>query len=327
MNPITLQIVVHGLVALVPGPAATSGPNHMTALLLDARQPPAHECIQAHHPMLQFRAASTAECGNAHCKVSGTTCMCDEHALAGKQISLELPPTTEPLTRTWGGSALPELPPSPKDAIDVSYFSGFPPMQPPVKLNPAFLQAQPPAKLLVRMDIPYADVAACALWGRVEDGAKNIHAMSLRALGSESAAGEPFRAIAQMAVATITIPDSEAAKKSVVVHLRSFDSPANVADTTITVQPGTKISIELSNDTPSPLKADAPCDDGVARHFALFYDLLDNPPTSWKSRPVPHLRFTHFRNAHDVANTTCDLAQLNPNDRPACPMLVVRGPH
>jgi hypothetical protein len=327
MNPITLQVVVHGLVALVPGPAATSGPNHMTALLLDARHPAAHECIQAHHPTLEFRAASTAECNKAGCKVSGTTCICDELALAGKQISLELPPTTDPLTRTWGGSAPPSLPQNRTEAINVGYLSNFPQMQPPVKLNSAFLKAQPPANLLVRMDIPFADVAACALWGRVDDGAKNIHAMSVRTLGSESAANEPSRAIAQMAIATITIPDSEAAKKSVVVHLRSFDSPANVADTTITVQPGKGYRIDLSNDTPAPLKTDAPCDDGVARHFALFYDLLDNPPKLWKDRPVPHLKFTYFRDGSGVANPACDLADLNPNDRPACPMLVVGGPH
>ena len=326
MNPITLQIVVHGLVALVPGQPATSGPNHMTALLLDARHPAAHECIQAHHPMLEFRAASTAECSNAGCKVSGDTCMCDEQALAGKQISLDLPTTTDPLTRTWGGTAPSSLPQNSNEAINVGYLSNFPQMQPPRKLNPAFLLAQPPANLLVRMDIPFADVAACALWGRVDDGVKNVHSMSVRTLGSESVAGEPNRAIAQMMVTTLTIPDSAAAKKQVVVHLRAFDSPANVPDTTITVQPGDGYRIDLSNDTPAPLKADAPCDDGVARHFALFYDLLENPPQRWKDRPVPHMKFTHYQ-AAGVTNKACILGELNPNDRPACPMVVVDGPH
>jgi hypothetical protein len=83
--------------------------------------------------------------------------------------------------------------------------------------------------------------------------------------------------------------------------------------------------VNLSNE-PDELDRGDPCDDGIARHFAHFYDLAENPP-DWDRRQVPHVRFTQgmrisgfdpdpaTAEAEECKNLTFTLM-----DRPICPM-------
>ncbi|HYL71553.1 MAG TPA: hypothetical protein VEY89_09680, partial [Candidatus Dormibacteraeota bacterium] len=189
MSTLPLQIVLHGLVALVP--VDNGGQvNHMTALLLDGRNPPAHDCVTAHQPSLRFRVAPIAACqAVTGCSVNGNICTCNDTALAGNQISLEIQPAPSlPLVSLDKAPPHP-LPASKQEAVSFGYVVNM--AQPPFSLqvDQKYLAQIPPGNLLARMDVPFTTVIACNLFGRVDDGRHNAHTMSMRTIGSLSTSG------------------------------------------------------------------------------------------------------------------------------------------
>ena len=92
MSTIPVQIILHGLIALVPVEGAVP-PNHMTALLVDARELPSEAtpsekfCFAPHVPEVIFPL--TDKCPReAGCQIrsSGTLCACK---LTNQEIRIE----------------------------------------------------------------------------------------------------------------------------------------------------------------------------------------------------------------------------------------------
>jgi hypothetical protein len=124
-----------------------------------------------------------------------------------------------------------------------------------------------------------------------------------------------------MVVARLTIPDAAAGQQSVTLHLRDF---GGAGDHAFLLLPGSQgYRVDLANDT-DPLDPDDPCDDGVARHFAHYQDLAENPPL-WTNRLLPHVKFTVWKprgsvTPQDPSQDPCSLPSFHLNDRPACPL-------
>jgi hypothetical protein len=324
MSTLPLQIVLHGLIALVP--IDSSGQtNEMAALLLDGRTPPPHECITPHHPLLKFRVAPLAACRAVPgCSVNGLFCECGEGALAGRQITLAIEPSPVPPLQSLPKSPANSLPSTKTEAVQFGYVANLAQVISGFQLEPSFLDPKsPPASLFARMDVPFDSLLACRLYSLIDDGKKNAHSMSFRKLGTTSALGEAHQALAQMVIAHLDVPDpGGSGPQTVTIHLTNFDG---TDDRAIPVDPTVDgFRIDLTNETDHLMPGQA-CDDGIARHFALYYELAKTA-TPWDDRQVPHMKFTRFVNADDpndpnsVANPACVLPDLAVMDRPACPM-------
>jgi hypothetical protein len=312
MIAIPLTIVMHGLVALVPT-NAPGGAHHMTALMVEARMPPALQCLAPHHPQLVFDVANEQDCTNAGCMPSGFMCTCTD-VLAGKQITLEFQPTHSP---TGTLQVKPPATPFPTAATvtDFSYVANLTAKPYKATLDPRFLTDAPPAGLLARMEFDFDAVAACNLFGREDEGKSQVVSMTSRKLHARGRTGESNQALAQMVMATLDVPAAGASP--LVLRLHSFNNQPTEPDLTFTLRSGgANYRIDLSNDT-DPLPPDDPCDDGVARHFGLFYTLAANPPApaDWR---VPHAKV--FAGKVIPMPSTCMPPDFNPMDRPACPM-------
>ena len=323
MSSIPVTIVLHGLVALVPAIDVNNTSNHMTALLVDATQLSAHQCVAQHFPSLDFVPQTLADCVNAGCNLSGSTCSCTT-SLAGIDISLSVqPPPALPRQRLNKSPQHPlplDVAINPSEAIDFAYVANL--AQTPIgaTLNPSYLGTPPPGNLLARMAFDFESVAACALAAREDEGLANAHAMTFRALQARGSVNEPNQAMAQVVLARLTVPDAPPDQQSVTLRLHSF---SGATDRSIVLRPGAAeqgYKIELSNDIPPPgLSPDDPCDDGVARHFAYFYELALNPP-AWDARPVPHMKFTSSKPRRYLTSDACSVPDFFLMDRPACPM-------
>ncbi len=311
MSSIPVQILLHGLIALVSDPG---GANHMTALVLDERQPPAHECVAQHFPALSFFPVDGA-CFAAHC-TSDTKGMCTcTDSLAGKEISLEISPGLAPGSRALGKTPKHPLPIDTTEGGDFSYVANL--SQPPfnLTLDPRYLAATPPKLLLARWQFPFDSVTACSLAGRYDQGEFNAHSLSYRILGAPGSKDEVSQALAQTVLGQLAVP----AESTVTLHLADFGG-ANDHAMVLIARPDGYV-IDLSNEPVVP-PFDAPCDDGVGRHFALFSELALTPPL-WDNRPIPHVRPTQSKNRAAVAPATCPESKPIPKgtmDRPICPM-------
>jgi hypothetical protein len=171
--------------------------------------------------------------------------------------------------------------------------------------------------LLARMQIPFREVTACSLARREEGGELKVHAMGFRQLGVAGQPDEKTQAVAQMVVADLEVPDVPAGSQVVRLRLRDF---SGTDERVVELRPGIHgYLIELSNAGPE-LDRDAPCDDGVARHFALFYDLAENPPALEK-RLIPYVRLTQAQlTSTELKPPACDHPTFNASARPICPM-------
>lgn len=317
MNSVTLRVILHGLIALAQRTDGTNSLNLMTAMLVDARNPPIQECLAPHHPMLEV-TTSNLECLNAGCDPQ-FQCVCSGSALARKEISLQIDPPIPVAPSVLGSLPAHPIPSPANDAFEATHFGYVAPMsQAPLnlKLNPAFLGSSPPSPLLARMTFPFSRVTPCSLTKRHDDGIWNVHSMTFRPLGDESEPGMPHQAMAQAFLAEADIPLPNAGTPRVAVILRDLDDGGEKKMLLVPGDDG--YEIVLSNHTPK-LNADDPCDDGVGRHFRFFYDLALNPPP-FGERPVPHFRPTVFAPAEGLRPPQCQAQNLHPMERPVCPM-------
>lgn len=312
MNSIALRIALHGLIALVP--TTDNGANHMTALLVDARKPhDGMECSIDHHPKLTFLVAETRDCLQAGCKTSGKQCTCLEDALERKHVSLEFQPVPA-LAAQALSNALPAnvLPENRDEAGSFSYVANLSQAPFGLTLNPDYLTPDPPQNLLARMTVPFETATACALATREDAGEANVHAMSFRELHAPSRKEDVSQALAQKVILELTVPDGGEVK----LHISDFNG---TSDRVIKLLAGSKgYRIDFSNHPNEPLDRDDPCNDGVARHFAMFYDLAQNSTTA---KPLlPHVSFTRSRNEPNLRPQICDDPFFALMDRPVCPM-------
>ncbi len=325
MSVVNLQIVMHGLIALVPV-NSTDGVNHMTALLVDARQPPAamtepyRECFVEHLPQIEFPTESN-QCRSelTGCIHNGSLCTCP---LAGHEILIE--PGKEPVKQKLASEPPRHLPLDREASIDFGYLANLsylPDLPTPQKtLNREFLSSDPPRALVSRLTFPFDSLLPCDFSSRHEEGADNVHPLGFRPIRRVEQRGELSQAVAQQFVATVAL---DAAAAAPILRLRPF---AGGPERTFRLKqapppPGEEprpIRISLTNARPMFHHPDVPCDDGVARDFAFFFELVQDPPP-WDERPIPHLKYTVWKSAADIEPRACDDAKA-PMDRPICPM-------
>lgn len=322
MSSIALKIMLHGLIALVPN--KSTGADHMTALLLDARTPNDFECIAEHAPKLVVMVQDPGQCFKAGCKTNGNECTCGD-SLAGKDITLEIEPAPTPEGQPLSNDILLRLPDNSDEAGLYSNIANLSRSSFSMKLKSQYLDSGtptnlPPSNLLARMEFPFDRVTACSLAKREDGGVKNIQGVSFRSLHAEGQVGDTLQPLAQMAVADIKLSSNGTDAPKATLKIRGFgDDPANAISFVLMPKGVTPIyMIELSNDT-TPLRPDSLCDDGIGRHFAFYYDFAENPPT-WVERLIPHIRPAHSRSPEFLEPEACKDPTFTLMDRPMCPI-------
>lgn len=316
MSATTLTIVLQGLLALVPN-NEPGGTNQMTVLMLDGNHSHGIECMGVHNPKLVIRA-DNAKCVQAGCSAAGGLCIC-EQALTRKDLWLEIQPQPDPPRLELPKDPPRSIPRNRQEAAELGYVANLARHPFNLSLNQQYLLASPPQNLVSRLRFPFEAITACALAKRFDGGEAYVHALGFRLLGNEWEEGETSQAMAQRAVASVTIPDAGAAGPTVILHLKSLDG---AGENTIPLLPSGPHGyvIDFSNDTPA-LPVGHPCDDGIARHFAMFYELAQSPP-ALKDRLIPHVRLAQPKcaDALDLPAQVCDPPILHPLDRPICPL-------
>jgi hypothetical protein len=316
LSSIPIKVMLHGLIALIPS-VGNNGVNHMTALLLDAREePPMESCLSTHSPRLAFMVHDNdPKCFAAGCDLTGNDCVCTG-SLDKLEISLDVSPTPRPTSQDLTAGIPHGLPETRAEARNFSYVPNV--SRPPfgIELDPAYLTSSPPSNLFARMDFDFNSISACALFKREDAGIFNIHEVSFRKIHKEGAIGDTSQAIAQMVMARVDVPDGGGNPQKVVLNLK--DRTGQIVHSFELMPESDGYMIELTNAAVA-LRPDAPCDDGVGRHFALFYKFAKNPPIV-ADRLIPHLRPTRWIDSEGLTPDECRMPIFNPIDRPMCPM-------
>jgi hypothetical protein len=311
-----VHIILHGLIALVPATDSSGMANHMTALLVDARNRPAgfQDCFAPHQPSITVQTPSTAACVDAGCTPFGLHgCTC---SLIRKEVSLqaELPPEKAGVKQKIKPRPERRLPFNEGDALDFSYVANLSSMG--YQLNTELFDSIPPPVLIARMSFPFESVSACSLGTRRDEGSNNVHPLGFRPLNALEKVGEESQALAQEVLATF-----ETTQNPVTLTVADFGggNPQK-----LTLQPiDGEYQIELANMRPhegefNDLPPDHICDAGVERDFAFFYDLVKNPP-DWRERPIPHVKYTVWKSAKDLEAPKCVSHRFHfPNSHPIC---------
>lgn len=336
MSATTFKIVLQGLLALVPN-NEPGGTNKMTVLMLDGNHSHGVECMSVekykeeykqeyenkykHKPSLLIRA-DNLECEEAGCESNQALCTCEEAALKRKEIWLEIHPQPQPPLQQLPKDPQRAIPRNRQEAAQLGYVANM--ARPPfnLSLNKQYLSASPPPNLLARLQFPFETITPCALARRSDGGEAFVHALGLRELGAKWKDGEPSQAMAQRVVASVTIPDPGTGNPKVILHLKDLDTQG---EDTITLQSGAQGYLILFSNTTDELPVDDPCDDGVARHFALYYHLAQSPPPE-KNQLIPHVRLTQSKCAEALTLQECEIPTFNPLDRPICPLVIYNPP-
>lgn len=311
MSSIPVEIVFQGLIAFAPL-YGTDGANHMAALVVDGIHlpPEASQCIAPHHAEITFFPVGPECSDRPGCEYKEPQCKC---TLDRDEILLA--PDSEPPKRRLSKERPRGLPMSKDDASagDFSYVPNLSLMG--HTLDQAFLGDEPPSRLAARFRFPFESLFSCGLSTRPDDLSHNVHPLEFRRIGVRSNAGDLSQAGAQILVARVglKLPDTPPSQKPTLT-LRRFDGSASHTFTFTS----TAIRIEVMNHRHDILPLDDPCDDGVGRDFALFYDLVENPPL-WEDRKVPHVKFTSWKSYADINPDRCEKLKA-PESRPICPM-------
>ncbi|MFL6261228.1 MAG: hypothetical protein ACJ76Y_16130 [Thermoanaerobaculia bacterium] len=317
-----IHIILHGLIALVPATDPGGVVNHMTALLVDARnEPPGlpsgfKECFVSHQSVLTVKVDDSAQCKQAGCTFEGQDdCVCK---LDRTEISLA--PDVDLQKQQLAKLPASSLPFDQQHANDFSYVANM--SQPPLhqELDPRFLEPLPPPELAARMTFPFASIAACSLGTRRDEGSENVHPLGFRPLRATEQPGEVNQAMAQRLVASYEISQGP-----LILTLSTFGG-GNQRH--LTLKPiGDDYEIMLVNmrgaksdgTIPNDVSVDEACDDGVGRDFAFFYQLVKNPPP-WEKRPIPHIKYTRWKSSSDLVVDECSHKTHFPDSHPICAM-------
>lgn len=322
MANIPVEIILQGLIALVPI-HGRSGIDYMTALLVDGRQPPgeASDCVKdhaadhtaMHHAAIRFSTQSR-ECTDVQeCSMKSGRCTCDLDRMEISIIPSPSPPP--PATSNLREPTRPPILPFDNSRGSAGSFENIPSLNLlGQRLNQDFLAVSPPSALVGRFQFPVESLLACNLSTRPDDRTANVHPLQFRKVGAEPQSGDLTQAGAQKLVAkfTLSLPDEPVMVPK--LRLRSFDGSVSHEFELL----GSRLRIEVLNHRPELLPVDDPCDDGVGRDFAFFYDLVESPP-AWKDRKVPHVKFTVLKSLTDVDPPDCEPYKA-PMSRPICPM-------
>lgn len=318
-SSVPVTVVLHGLIALVPLADTGGLANHVMALLVDARSNPADvKCFAPHIPRIRF-PTSAAECtavADDGCTWKGSACEC---ILDGQEI--ELLPDTQPQKRLLDERPASSLPPDSKSASSFAYLGNLSQLGSPV--DPAFKKGGPlpsalQKKIAARFRFPFDRLIACNLASRREKEIDYVHPLSFRRLHDPEKPSDASQALAQTVIAEVEVPLDTTAKQEMVLHLRPLAGGAG-AERTFKIRRSPGVLIELSNDRRmSPSFENDPCDDGIGRDFAFFYELAENPP-AWAERKVPHVKSGQGRKFEELLPDECKPVK-DPSSRPVCPM-------
>jgi hypothetical protein len=320
----TIQILLHGLIALVPLNDSTGAANHMWALLVDARNPPAQECLVPHQALLTIRVKDVSECTDG-CEINAEgDCVC---ILEKDEISLVIqPPLPELQRQKLGQTPEKNLPADASMATSFSYVAnladprlGSHVLDPDLIATPLPYSHRQP--LVARMKFPFTSVTACALGVRHERGISNVHSMSFHKIYDDDKTTDTDQAVAQSLLAQLAIPSD----RTVSIQITRLDQSSS---RTIQLASGEHgFEIELSNMRELELGTGDPCDDGIGRDFALFYNLVLHPPKVWRDRILPQILHTRSKSEAGLTPSECpghgseeNKSHKNPNSRPICPM-------
>lgn len=265
-------------------------------------------CFDPHTPELRFTPQDVALCQPAGCKADGVMCLC---TLDRQDITLSIDPPLELEKRVLNKKPQHGLPFDLDSADDFSYIANL--SQQGWELDQRFLDTVPPETLVARMEFPFAATKACSLGARRDEESRNVHPLNFRPHGTPETAGDYSQALAQQAVSLLKVPE----QATVTVTLRPFGGNKRG----LILKPGVHgYVIELSNmRNHDMLNIDDPCDDGIGREFAFFYELVNNKP-EWKKRPVPHVKYTRWKSASDLLTEDCTRPRHTASSRPICPM-------
>jgi hypothetical protein len=317
MQTIALRVVLHGLMALVPD--SSSQATQVTALLVNATQPPGMECMDAHTPVISF-SANPQECASAAASVGCSIAdsgLCTCNNLIGREITLEMTPAPLPKgvrLDTAPPSVPPSLPPTSATAGSFGYVLNL--AKPPFNLTLDSQYTGPApngANLAARMIVPIDLLTTCRFVQRLDAEDWNIPTMASWPLGQLGSDAAPVQAAARSVEAEVALPSNVF---KVAIHFHKFDGSDDHAVNLLATN--SEFQIDLGNE-PEPLDPDAPCDDGVARHFDMFYVLSSSQPPS---HPVPHVRLQSVLSS-TVARPSapaCAPATAGATERPICPM-------
>jgi hypothetical protein len=309
MTNILVRIFLHGLIAFVP-----QAPGHLTALLVDARDvgklaPIASRCVVNHTPTIEVQAPGD-KCFQAGCDNINGSCQCDLDRL-GISILPETQPQTPP---SFPSGSVAEFPAALADET-FAYVAKFPTG---FTVDSQLLGGSPPAKLAARMSLSFDNLSSCKLALREDDN--KIHSLSFHPLGGGALGSR--QAMAQMLVLKQSMPLDSA--NPITLRLQSLDDSSIIHDLPLLPIPCSKgstdqcIDISLSNERPILPDVHDPCNDGVARDFALLYELTPNPPL-WEQRPVPQIE-TSTADVDPLKVPDCEHVHRDPESRPICPM-------
>lgn len=318
MADITVHIMLHGLIALTPVNGANGQLNHMTALLVDARQPRQEQCMDVMHtPKVIFRA-NTQACQDPAfgCKLEFGDCVCE---LDFDEIKLT--PDVQPFSDPIEPGIPASLPFDVTRATDFNYVTNLASAHLGQSLNTEFLEPVPPAGLVARMTFPFKMVNACSLATRRDEGGDNVHPMGFRILGLPEDEGDTTQAVSQMLMAhyTLTQPGPDIPKLTLTLSDFNGGNPRSIDLLTETSIEGETIYLVQLENSRADLSIGDACDDGIARDFAHLYALANNPP-EWKERKIPHVKYTRWKSAVELLNRECRSLRKTPLSRPVCPL-------
>jgi hypothetical protein len=269
-------------------------------------------CFKEHFPSLIFKSSVCPS--TAGCSINpDNLCQC---VLDKKEVSLQVDTSVAnqiPWTDKAPGSF--PLPFNLKESGSFNYVTNLTERLEQT-LDPQVFTDAPPGSLAARMDIPFESVTACSLALRPDEGNQNVHAMSFRPLGTAELSGQPSQAVSQQVLTTLTLPSDS----TVVLNIRSFGSTTQIPATLAPETDGYKIELSNMRSEKEPVNVDDPCDDGVGRDFAFFFELT-NEKLDWPKRPIPHVKLTHWKSSTDLLPEQCqNLGHHTPSSRPICPM-------
>jgi len=292
-----VRIFFQGLIAFVPAPHQ----SQMTALLVDSKNDSA-QCIALHHAELVFPTADARKCTDAGCTWANNRCTCEPKRQTIAVQTKSVPAPTEP-----GHEPIEALPLTKESASDMAYVVNMSNLGVGYDILRSAVTGDP-GNLVARMAFPYTRITSCDL-ATDPDTDDVLHSYDFHPFGAA-------RHGWNQPLAQGLVVEAEVASGGVSLVLAPLGtaggSPVTFDLTPTPCGGGQCIDIQLSNMRPE-LRCGDPCNNGIGRDFAFYYDLATVPPP-FAQRPIPNIDKSSFGGkVADIQPVIC------PPRPPSCP--------